>query len=135
MGSDERWDKRQKHLGMILRIVDRLSVNSFLLKGWSVVLVSALFALTAKDANPFFVYLCYFPAVSFWGLDGFFLRQERLYRQLYDGVRSQPEDAAVGLARDTFRLTYRLGPGEATMATTVCGTTMNFAGRLCERPC
>ena len=75
---------------MILRIVDRLSTNSFLLKGWSVVLVSALFALAAKDAKVLFVYLCYFPAIAFWGLDGFFLWQERLYRQLYDKVRAQP---------------------------------------------
>ena len=100
MGDDERWDKRHKHLEMILRVVDRLSTNSFFLKGWSVVLVSALFALTAKDATLFFVYLCYFPAVAFWGLDGFFLRQERLYRQLYDRVRSQPEDA-VDFSMDT----------------------------------
>ncbi len=84
--------KKEKHLEMILRIVDRLSTNSFLLKGWSVVLVSALFALAAKDAKVLFVYLCYFPAIAFWGLDGFFLWQERLYRQLYDKVRAQREE-------------------------------------------
>ena len=52
MGTDER---KQKRLDMILRIVDRLSVNSFLLKGWSVVLASALFALAAKYAKLVFV--------------------------------------------------------------------------------
>jgi hypothetical protein len=56
-------------------------------KGWSVVLVSALFALAAKDANSVFVYLSYFPAFAFWGLDGYFLWQERLFRALYDQVR------------------------------------------------
>jgi len=82
--------------------MERLSTNSFLLKGWSVVLVSALFALAAKDAKLVFVYLCYFPTVAFWGLDGFFLRQERLYRhrQLYEKVRLQPEDA-VDFSMDT----------------------------------
>ncbi len=60
--------------------------NSFLLKGWSVTLTSALFALAAKDANPFFVYLAYFPSTTFWALDGYFLNKERLYRELYKDV-------------------------------------------------
>jgi hypothetical protein len=93
-------DNKQKHLAMILGIVDRLSINSFLLKGWSVVLVSALFALAAKDTNSVFVYLCYFPAFAFWGLDGYFLWQERLYRTLYDKVRLLPEDN-VDFSMDT----------------------------------
>ena len=58
------------------------------------VLVSVLFALAAKDAKMVFVYLCYFPAFAFWGFDGF------LYRQLYDKVRSQPEDS-VDFSWDT----------------------------------
>ena len=45
---DDMSDK-QAHLEMIQGIVNRLSHNSFLLKGWSVVLVSAMFALAAKD--------------------------------------------------------------------------------------
>jgi len=28
----------------------------------------------------------------FWGLDGYFLRQERLFRKLYDHVRKLPEE-------------------------------------------
>ena len=31
-----------------------------------------------------FVFLAYIPATVFWGLDGFFLWQEQLYRKLYD---------------------------------------------------
>ena len=84
--------KKQAHLEMIQGIVNRLSHDSFLLKGWSVVLVSALFALAAGDANPLFVYLAYFPAIAFWCLDGYFLWQERLYRALYDYVRGVEED-------------------------------------------
>ena len=62
------------------------------MKGWSVVLVAALFALAAKDTETYFVYLAYFPALTFWGLDGFFLRQERLFRKHYDHVRVLPEE-------------------------------------------
>lgn len=67
--------------------------NSFLLKGWSVTLTSALFALAAKDSNPFFVYLAYFPCATFWSLDGYFLRQERLYRKLYQAVSKMQPNA------------------------------------------
>lgn len=81
-------DSKRKHLELIQGVVNRLSNNSFLLKGWSVVLVSGLFALAAKDSKPLFVYIAYFPCIIFWGLDGYFLWQERLFRSLYDKVRS-----------------------------------------------
>ena len=80
-------EEKLKHLELIQGVVNRLSTNSFLLKGWSVVLVSALFALSAPKANVDFIYLAYFPAFIFWGLDGFFLGQEKMYRDLYDSVR------------------------------------------------
>jgi hypothetical protein len=57
-----------------------------------VVLISALFALAAKDQNRLFVYLAYFPSISFWGLDAYFLWQERLFRALYDHVRKLDEE-------------------------------------------
>ena len=82
---------KQTHLGMIQGIVNRLSHNSFLLKGWSVVLISAMFALAAKDSQILFVYLAYFPAISFWCLDGYFLHQEKMFRKLYDHVRGLEE--------------------------------------------
>ena len=84
-------DKR-KHLELIQGVVNRLSTNSFHRKGWSVVLVSGLFALAAQGANSLFVYLAYFPALTFWALDGYFLWQERLFRKLYDDVRQKPAE-------------------------------------------
>lgn len=86
-------ESKIKHLEFIQGVVNRLSTNSFLLKGWSVVLVSALFALSASDSNPAFIFLAYFPAIVFWGLDGYFLWQEKLYRALYDRVRAMEDDA------------------------------------------
>lgn len=93
-------ERKLKHLELIQGIISRLAQSSFLLKGWSVVLVSALFALAAKDANRLFIYLAYFPAVSFWLLDAYFLRQERLYRSLYDTIRTKDPDA-IDFSMDT----------------------------------
>ena len=87
---DPSMESKLKHLELIQGVINRMAGNSFLLKGWSVTLISALFALAAKDANLFFVYLSYFPSATFWALDGFFLRQERLYRELYKEVAGRP---------------------------------------------
>lgn len=84
-------DNKSQHLEMIQGIVNRLARSSFLLKGWSVILVSALFALAAKDSRVYFIYLAYFPAFAFWGLDGYYLWQEKLFRALYDRVREMGE--------------------------------------------
>jgi len=85
-------DRKLKHLDFIQGVINRLSTNSFLLKGWSVVLVSALFALSAGNSNVKFIFLAYIPAIAFWGLDGYFLSLERSYRKLYEEVRvKEPE--------------------------------------------
>jgi hypothetical protein len=79
-------EAKLKHLEMVQGIINRMAGNSFLLKGWSVTLISAIFALAAKDSNQLFLYLAYFPCLAFWSLDGYFLWQERMYRKLYQDV-------------------------------------------------
>lgn len=96
-------ENKRTHLAMIQGVVNRLAQDSFLLKGWSVVLVSALFALAANSSNQYFVYLAYFPAIAFWILDGYFLWQERLFRALYDKVRVLNEDD-IDFSMDTTEL-------------------------------
>ncbi|MCG8017753.1 MAG: hypothetical protein JAY97_16190 [Candidatus Thiodiazotropha sp. 'RUGA'] len=49
--------------------------------------MSAMFALAAKDSQLMFVCLTYFPAIAYWFLGRYFLRQERLFRKLYIRVR------------------------------------------------
>ena len=85
-------EKKINHLEMIQGVINRMANNSFLLKGWSVILISALFALGAKDSNKTFILLAYFPALAFWILDGYFLQQERLFRKLYDKVREMKNE-------------------------------------------
>ena len=79
-------EKKIAHLTFIQGIITRMGNNSFLLKGWTVTLVAALFALAAKDSNQNFILIAYFPILVFWMLDGYFLYQERLFRDLYNGV-------------------------------------------------
>jgi hypothetical protein len=85
-------DKKLKHLEFIQNIITRMNTNSFVIKGWSVTLVSALFALAADKANLTFVLIAYLPVIVFWALDGFFLSQEKQYRELYNEVAAKKED-------------------------------------------
>lgn len=85
-------DGKLKHLDFIQSVINRLSTNSFLLKGWSVILAAALFALSAAGSNPVFVALALMPALVFWGLDGYFLALEKAYRAHYERVREKTPD-------------------------------------------
>lgn len=80
---------RIEHLKMIQAVITRMGQNSFSLKGWAVTLLSALLGLAAAGSNVQFALIAYVPAVVFWGLDTYYLYQERLFRKLYDRVRSE----------------------------------------------
>ena len=74
--------------------------NLFFLKGWSVTLIAGIFALAAKESSEFYLILAYFPILMFWGLDGYFLSQERLFRALYNDVRKK-EDSQIDFSMNT----------------------------------
>ena len=84
-------DNKIKHLEMIQGIINRMAKNSFALKGWAVTLVAGVFALASKDADKLFCLIAYAPILIFWGLDSYYLLQERLYRSLYNKIRTVPE--------------------------------------------
>ena len=75
-----------KHLEFIQAVVTRMAQNSFLVKGWCVTLISALYALAAKDADRSYLLVSYIAIPAFWLLDGFFIAVERRYRSLYSEV-------------------------------------------------
>lgn len=96
-------ENKRAHLEMILGIINRMAGNAFLIKGWTITLVAALFALAQKETNPVFMYLAYIPAFVFWGLDGYYMWQERLFRKLYDKVRLMDEKD-IDFSMDTSQL-------------------------------
>lgn len=79
-------DSKLKHLEFLQNVITRMNSNSFLLKGWTVTIVSALFAVSKKDSDYRFLTIAYISIVAFWILDGYFLSQERQYRDLYKKV-------------------------------------------------
>jgi hypothetical protein len=97
-----------KHLTLVQGVVGRLAGYSFALKGWSVTLVSALLALAARDADARLVAVALLPALTFWGLDGHFLAQERLFRGLYEKL-IDPAQQVPAYSMRTEQFTAALG--------------------------
>jgi hypothetical protein len=85
---DDFTDAELKHLEFIQGVIARLANNSFLLKGWSVTLVAAILALTVQDPGIYTMFLALFPALVFWGLDAFYLAQERYFREMHKVART-----------------------------------------------
>ncbi|MEW5896936.1 MAG: hypothetical protein AB1668_04545 [Nanoarchaeota archaeon] len=82
-------EDRNKHLEFIQNAINRMASNSFILKGWSVTLVTGIIALSLTTSTTKFIYLAFIPTLAFWGLDAYYLRQEKLFRELYDYVRAK----------------------------------------------
>ncbi len=84
-------ENKIKHLEFIQLTITRMNVNSFLVKGWLVTLVAAIFILSQKDANTNFLWFAPLVSILFWILDSFFIVTERKYRSLYNHVRTLNE--------------------------------------------
>jgi hypothetical protein len=86
-------DSKIEHLKFIQGVIARMSSNSFLLKGWTVTLVAALFAFAAKEADRTFVVIAWLPLAVFAGLDAYYLWHERMFRRLHTKVAGTGENA------------------------------------------
>ena len=79
-------DEKIKHLEFIQNVITRMNTNSFQIKGWTVVILSALLAIYASTKNDYFILASIFPVLVFWFLDTYYLTQERKFRGLYNDV-------------------------------------------------
>ncbi len=112
-------DAKLKHLDFIQAIINRMAQNSFLIKGWSITLVSALYALAAKDSKPEYVLVSYIAIPCFWILDGFFIAAERRYRKLYaEAAICDPNNVTFDLDARRFNV------GDATWISGIFSKTL-----------
>lgn len=75
---------QEKKLEFIQLIITRMANNSFLLKGWSLTISTAIVGLASKSEGIAGDYFMLFPVVLFWYLDSYYLSQERAFRKLYE---------------------------------------------------
>ncbi|WP_162501139.1 hypothetical protein [Subtercola vilae] len=90
---------RVKHLEFLQSTIARQAAHSFSVKGWSLTVAAALYVYTATHLEWWLALLALVPPVVFAGLDAFYLRQERLFRQLYSAA-IVPNSAVVVFSMD-----------------------------------
>lgn len=101
-------DKKLKHLEMIQGVISRMASNSFILKGGTVTLVAAIFTFGSNMADKPYYLAAFLPVIVFWGMDAYYLMQERLFRSLYDKVRNLDENN-VDFSMNTAEFAFRSG--------------------------
>lgn len=75
--------------------------NLFYLRGWVVTLVAGVLVLLAQlDGGKLPIVFLALITLLFWCYDGYFLAQERMYRDLYNKVRKQKEEE-IDFSMDT----------------------------------
>jgi hypothetical protein len=95
-----------KHLEFIQSVITRLATNSFLMKGWCITAAGVLFGLAINRKSIGISLIALVPVVAFALLDSYFLRQERLYRHLYNDVRD-PLSSVEPFLMNTAPYAYR----------------------------
>jgi len=87
-------EQQVKHLEFIQDVIKRFASNSFQIKGWMLTIVSALLGFLANSGEKSFALVAILPALVFWGLDAYYLQQERKIRGIYKDVVN-PEKARI----------------------------------------
>ena len=96
-------EQKLKHLEFIQNIINRMARNSFVIKGWTLLLVAAFLAFIARIGDANLMLIAAVPVILFWALDGYYLHQERLFRALYNSVR-ELDESEIDFSMDTTEL-------------------------------
>lgn len=92
-------DRVLKHLEFVQNTINRMSTNSFIIKGWAITLVGIILGINKLEGNYIFEYAQYnFPVeivvilvviILFWLINAYFLQQERRYISIYSKTIEQ----------------------------------------------
>jgi len=85
-------ENKYKHMDYIQSAISRMASNSFYLKGWNVTIIAAIVALSFKESAL---------NIVFWVLDAYYLKQEKLFRELYNKVSKISDDNLVDFSMNT----------------------------------
>lgn len=117
-----------KELEFIQGCIERMARNSFMIKGWVIVIAIAFlgFMGSKKDIDITMSIFILFPVIILWGLDGYFLYIERCYRKLYQErakIRVYPQSSVF---RDYYSLDCTVIKDEKIIKAVFSKTLMPF---------
>lgn len=94
-------ENKYKHMDYIQSTISRMASNSFYLKGWNITIIAAIVALSLKESD-WRIYTCSLILnIIFWFLDAYYLKQEKLFRELYKKVSAISNDDEINFSMDT----------------------------------
>lgn len=94
-------DNKYKHMDYVQSTISRMASNSFYLKGWNVTIISAIVALSFKESD-WRIYTCALVLnIVFWFLDAYYLKQEVLFRKLFEKISKISDDTQVDFSMNT----------------------------------
>jgi hypothetical protein len=103
---------RIKHMEMIQTVVARLAGNSFLIKGWALTFTGLVLGFAVNKGDAGLAAVAFAPILIFWALDTYYLRAERLFRELFALVRKQGDVQPFDMAA-THGVLFDAMPDEA----------------------
>lgn len=87
MNNTDKKEILYKEIDLIQSCINRMSQNSFVIRGWVITLLSVVLALLPEKVDIKLLCIIGFVLIiCFWYLDAFFLKMERLFRWKYDWV-------------------------------------------------
>lgn len=86
-GAEPLSEDQRKHLEFIQAVIARLASSSTASKGWGLTVATAAFGFSAAKLVPVVAGLGLVVLIFFGILDSYYLREERLFRYLYDDAR------------------------------------------------
>lgn len=66
---------------LVQDIIKRMATNSFNVKTWAITLIVATLLFKGNDKH---IFIAFIPLFAFWYLDAYYLRQERLFREVHN---------------------------------------------------
>lgn len=91
---------REKHLSMIHGEISKMGRNVLICRGLCLGVLTWVLFLAAQHGDRLLSIFSCVPIFGLWLMDTYFLRQERLFRKLYDHVRK--ETTKVDFSMDTL---------------------------------
>lgn len=80
-------DEMHKEIDLLQSCIDRMAKNSFMIKGWFVSIYAVILALLPEKVDVMLLCVVLIVVnILFWYLDGVYLRDEKIFRRIYQWV-------------------------------------------------
>lgn len=107
--------------------ISRMASNFFYLKGCNVTIIAAIAALSFKESD-WRIYACALVLnIVFWFLDAYYLKQEKLFIELYYKISKINYDSLIDFSMDTSEFKEKVSAIPCLMIKNISITPLYFS--------